>query len=391
MWLQGSPYTDSRRVELRRAWDEYRGLFPGDKNCEHIDSFGKLEFYPELKELRWINSRADCFKAWSGRLFKAIEDEIYQNPWFIKHIPVPDRPRVIAALRAAGLHYYENDYKAFESHFVVEVMNVLELKLYRWCLADDPEDAEKLCAVIGGHNSLHTRAGVKWRIRARRMSGDMCTSLGNGFSNLMLILFIVSQKGGSVNGFVEGDDGLFATDVTLSAKDFEELGFTVEIHEVSDPTDAHFCGCCCTAAGEIIKDPRRVFTGFGWTHSAIHAGNKVMDELLRSKALSLCYEAPNAPIVGVLARVALSLTEGMDARKEDGTWKSAPADFDGPTGAFEPSVEARQKLERLFGISVSVQLLAEEAIRAHDFPRLSNLIPPLDDVAWYEARYVEPR
>lgn len=393
-WLAGTSYNEARKQELRNVFEQERGQLDR-KKASHIDSFSKLESYPEYKEQRWINSRHDAFKVFSGPAFKAIEDELYKNPWFIKHVPVPDRPALIAALRKAGLFYYENDYKAFESHFLAEIMEVLELQLYRHCLKMYPKLANEICGVIAGNNRLHTKAGVRLNILARRMSGDMCTSLGNGFSNLMIVLYIVSKKGGEVSGFVEGDDGIFATTVPLTASDFEQLGFTVEIKKVDDPTDAHFCGMTVSESGEVLKDPRRVFQTFGWTHSCINAGNAIMDQLLKSKALSLAYELPNCPIVGQLARTALELTQGLSRRDESDSRHSAPQWFLGPSAPFAPSQSAREKVARLFGIPIPAQLAAERMIREHDMDALAGLLPPvcdaahLHDVLDYSIRYVE--
>jgi hypothetical protein len=349
----------------------------------------KLESYPTWKEARWINSRSDAFKVYSGPAFKAIEEQLYQNPWFIKHIPVPDRPALVLGLAQAGMRYYENDFKAFESHFTPQVMNACECLLYRHCLQQYPELANVICETLTGKNCLSTRAGVRAQVNGRRMSGDMCTSLGNGFTNLMLVLFIVEQKGGIVRGFVEGDDGLFATTVELSASDYSNLGFEVEIKEIPHPCQGHFCGMTMTSSLEVLKDPRRVFQQFGWTSSFIGAGNQIMDELLRSKALSLCYELPQCPIVGVLARTALALTEGISIAHHTSAYREVPEDFTGPTGPFAPSAEARQLVAELFHISQDQQLLAEEAIANHDMDQLALIIPPSSEVSTYYDRYIE--
>lgn len=359
------------------------------RRCSHIDSFVKLEAYPEYKEARWINSRHDYFKSYSGRFFKSIEDVVYKNPWFIKHVPVPDRPALINQLYSAGLYFYENDFKAFESHFTRKIMDTIECTLYRHMLQKYPKDARFICKVLQGHNRLHTRIGVMAECEARRMSGDMCTSLGNGFSNLMLVLYIVAKKNGFVKGFVEGDDGLFASTVRITEEDYKQLGFTVEIHEVPHPKYAHFCGMTVTTAGEVIKNPRVVLSKFGWTHSCIHAGAPVMDQLLKAKSLSLCYELPQAPIVGQLARVSLSLVKQVEPRFEQGEWRLPPLDYTGPTDEFAPSEEARLMVEQIWHVSVGLQLLIEEAIRNLDMERVASLLPSEGDMANYASRYVE--
>lgn len=373
-WLSHTSYNEARKLELRQAHEQLRGQAPSRRARSHIDSFPKLESYPCYKEARWINSRSDAFKVYSGPAFHAIEEELYRHKWFIKHVPVPERPALIKALARAGLRYYENDFKAFESHFTAKVMRQLELRLYRHCLKSYPELAEVICSTLSGVNRLHTKAKVNINLEARRMSGDMCTSLGNGFSNLMIALFIAHLKGGTLDGFVEGDDGLFATDIEMTAEDYLRLGFRVEIKEVSDPSRAHFCGMTMTSDNTIIKDPRRIFQTFGWTGSFIHAGDTIMDGLLRSKALSLAYELPQCPVVGALARVSLELTEGVQACAESTrAYRPIPDEF--RIDAFSPTMEARKLVEECFGISVETQILAEKAIASHDMLSLSMLIP----------------
>jgi hypothetical protein len=330
------------------------------------------------------------FKAFAGPFFKAIEEELYRNAWFIKHVPVPDRPAAIKALFQTGLRYFENDFKAFESHMTPEVMAACELQLYQHCLAEVPQVANLICDCISGTNRLHTKLGIKFSLEGRRMSGDMCTSLGNGFTNLMIVLFIVSEKGGKVNGFVEGDDGLFATTVELTARDYLDLGFTVEICEKKYPWDAHFCGMTCSEDCTLLKNPRKVLQGFGWTQSKIHGGTKVMESLLRSKALSMCYEAPQCPIIGVLAREALRLTEGVKA-ESDNAWNKRPQDYEGPTGPFAPSNCARCQFESVFGVTVENQIRIENALLAHDMFLVSELLPAHEDIVWYDQVYVEVR
>lgn len=388
-WIAEAPYTVERKKELALIHEGLRGAAPTSKQCSRIKSFVKMESYPEFKEARWINSRSDQFKVYSGPAFHAIEQEVYKHSWFIKHVPVPDRPKLIAALRSSGLYYYENDYKAFESHFLPKIMKALEIRLYNHCLRSYPELRAVIERTLTGKNRLHTDCGINPTLTGRRMSGDMCTSIGNGFSNLMLVLYVLHLKHGTGRGFVEGDDGLFATTVPLTKEDFAKLGFEVEIKRVSDPCKAHFCGMTVTDQGEVIKDPRRVFQTFGWTHSYLGAGHRVMDGLLRSKALSLAYELPQAPILGELARVALELSHGCDAYYDTGVYRPPPVGFVGPTGAFSPSHQARAMVAELFDISIPVQLAAEAAIRNHDLARVAELIPPSTQNQRYYDSYLE--
>lgn len=385
-WLEGTSYNQQRKDQLREAHNSLRGGRPSRHQASHIDTFVKSEFYPTWKHARMINSRADVFKAWSGPKFKAIEEVVYNLPEFIKHVPVPERPAKVAALKQAGRRYYQTDFTAFESHFTPEVLDVCECELYRHCLKDDA-DAEFLCSVIRGTNRMRTRTGVRAEVKGRRMSGDMCTSLGNGFTNLMLAKFLVAEKHGNLVGFVEGDDGLFCTDVELCSADYAKLGFTIKIEEVSDPCEASFCGMVFSGSGEIIREPRRFLMGFGWTQSFINAGPRIMDELLRAKALSTAYETPQCPIVGAFARYALKHTSHVHPRfVQDGFHQALPDVVNVPE--FCPSSDTRQLFEHLYGVSVSAQLAIEDAVEHGDFAMVASLLPPTGEQSDYCSKYV---
>lgn len=158
-WLEKTSYDLNRKAQLCEAYDSLRGGRPTAHQASHVDTFVKTEFYQTWKHARMINSRCDLFKVWSGPKFKAIEDVVYELPEFIKHIPVPQRPFLISAMKQAGTHYYQTDFTAFESHFTPAVLDVCECELYRHCLSTDT-DADFLCNVIMGENRMRTRTGV---------------------------------------------------------------------------------------------------------------------------------------------------------------------------------------------------------------------------------------
>lgn len=411
-WLETTSYSGGRKEELRRAFALNRGGRPSKKVCSRIQSFGKTEFYESYKFLRWINSRKDCVKAFLGPYMKAIEEEVYKDPHFIKHIPVRDRPNVIAMLRKAGRRYFITDFTAFESHFTPEVMDVIECELYRHCLSHS-NDAEYICDILKGVNYLKTRAGVSAQVAGRRMSGDMCTSLGNGFTNLMLALYVAFKHGFTLDGFVEGDDGIFAVDGQLKSEFYNELGWTIKLQEVVDPCTGEptgeldselsakiaagygcsvgaFCGVLCSKSGQIIRDPRKFFQGFGWIDTCIHASDKVCRQLWRAKALSAAFEAPACPIVTEMARRGLRETRGLAPRFDSlDTYhvNDCPRD-ERKLPSVEIQADTRELFARLYGVSVPAQLAAEARIREGNF-NLADLVLPGFDVQHYESRYVE--
>jgi hypothetical protein len=387
-WLSTTTYPEHRKEELRKAHILLRGGHPNAAASRKIKSFVKTENYPEYKHCRLINSRSDQFKVFSGPRFKAIEAAVYALPAFIKHVPVKDRSARVASLRNSNLRYFGTDFTAFESHFLPEIMDALEFQVYRHCLQNDAH-LDYLLRTLSSENVMRTSSVVSL-CRARRMSGETNTSLGNGLSNYILALFLASEAGGHLNGYVEGDDGLFACDFELTAAMYARLGFTIKIVEVKDPCEASFCGLIFSENGEIIRDPRAFLSSFGWTSSFIHAGPRIMDELLRAKSLSSVYETPQCPIVGAMARLGLSLTEGVAPRFVDDGYHKHPRDtlYLPP---FQPGPETRLLFERLYGIPVQQQLEVERLISSHNLAAVSALISPNADTSHYAVRYVERR
>lgn len=395
-WIENSPYNGERRAQLRAARELDGGRCPPWRVLKRIPSFIKLEHFDEPKHARAINPICDRFKAYAGPYVHAMEEIVYNAPEFIKHTPVPERPAKIAALTRQGCRYYENDYSCFEGSLRKMQQEAVEHQLFRHMLKQFPAVAADFVRMDSMEKKLVFRSCFHaFYVEYTRASGISWTSLCNGFHNLMTVKYICWEKDGrvglgeSVDGFVEGDDGLFATRHELTKFDFARLGHEVKIKQLDRPSDGHFCGNCMSEDLTLMKDPRRVFRTFGWTSSFMYAGNKIMDSLLRSKALSLTYEMPQCPVVGQLGRTALALTSGVRVTHEFETYRTRPPDFEGPNEPFAPSDIARAEFDRRYHINAETQLAAEEAIRRLDMDELSTLIPPTSFDVWYESRHIE--
>lgn len=368
-WLEDCPYPLHRKLELLKCWEDCCESLK--KRHFKVDSHGKREHYLKYKHARGINSRSDAFKCATGPYFKAIEKIVFAHPAFIKHTPVRLRPQVIQeVLGGFPGPFYETDYSQFEKHFTEEVMGSLEMVLYEFMLQHYPGMLDVIKSAMLGVN----RCGFgKFRldIKARRMSGEMCTSLGNGFSNLMLADFLATRKGGRITGFVEGDDGLFFSSVPLTAEDFRELGFEIKILLHTDLLQTSFCGLVSSADLVTMTDPRKVLLTFGWTHSLMmNGGARVRNGLLKAKALSLAYEHPRCPILSILAKTVLSRLSSSEARFESGWYDQSLIQ---QVSAFKeetalllklgPSETSRRDFASIFGISVLHQLAVEDEIK----------------------------
>ena len=112
---------------------------------------------------------------------------------------------------------------------------------------------EDFIAAITGPQVCHY-PDLKYSVTGTRMSGDICTSLGIGFSNLVMNLFVASKCGATIKGFVEGDDGIFVCPEGWTPNSFwiERLGFKIKMETHTDWTRASFCGNLVSADGAVI-------------------------------------------------------------------------------------------------------------------------------------------
>jgi len=234
-WLEKTPYPEWRKADLRRKHAELLALPNGREKYLKVKSFMKDECYTEYKHARGINSRTDEFKTMVGPIFKLIEEAVFKLDWFIKKVPVKDRPAyIMERLFCVSGRYFETDYTAFESLFVAELMDCCEMELYKYMVSELPGGDEFISLItkaLLGENECSFKFFTVW-VQATRMSGEMCTSLGNGFSNLMFFLFLCWRKGSRCTGVVEGDDGLFRVDGPApTASDFRDLGLVIKMKE----------------------------------------------------------------------------------------------------------------------------------------------------------------
>jgi hypothetical protein len=357
-WRAGLDVNQLRLLQLDAAHARNRGLRPSLKRCHKVKSHIKDECYPKYKNARGINSRVDDFKAWFGPICKTIEHVMYKITHFVKELTPEQRIQRVLALSGKGNYIYSTDFDSFESAFTPYIMACLEFRLYKHFMRED--DFNFVRRVIGGRNRMVMRNGFIAECDGRRMSGEMSTSLANSFTNLMLIKFICHKKHLTFDGLVEGDDGLFVLSGPVTNEDYKQLGFTIKIKRELDVNHAAFCGLIVSPANELIKDPRRVFQKFAWSLNCVHSGTKVCKELLRAKAMSLYYELPQCPIIGVIARYAMRTTSGYKPRFErDGYHKLVVIEH---VTDFKPHIETRICFEQQFGVSIAVQLQIEEMI-----------------------------
>jgi hypothetical protein len=312
-----------------------------------------------------------------------------------------------------GAKYFWGDFTSFESHFTPEIMEAIEFVMYEYMVQHLPGGAEfmRLChEVLAGTNHCILKY-FTIDVNGRRMSGEMNTSLGNGFTNLMLILFLFSEIGEVVNPVVEGDDSNTSfMERCPTAEDFAKLGFTIKCGVSDNFEEMSFCGMIFDPDDLVnITDPLKVLSTFGWARSAYtrYSTNKLR-ALLRCKSLSYLHQYSGAPIIQELALYGLRMTSGVDVRsflKRDrslGVWErtmylDAVAFFKANPKLPLRKVpfNTRHLCERMFGTSPEQQVQVElylsslTALQPLGGPILSLDYPPV--LYDYYDRYVVTR
>lgn len=371
-WRKTELKAAKTRVEQGMAW----------RKVALVKCFGKVEALEGAKENRIIDARVDEAKVMFGPFVKSIERQVYEFiPEFVKHIPICQYPQHISDVCTphAGEKVVATDYTSFEGHFAPELIRVCEGALYRYMAGRKWSELARLfVSMLSGENHCQSPL-MTFKVSGCRMSGDMCTSLGNGFTNLMIMKFLVRENGGQVRGFVEGDDGLFAVRGPVPTKaQYQALGFNVKMDVVDEPQHASFCGqVYANETKEVLVDPLYVLLTVGWTSSdQKHGSDKAMKGLLRAKAISLAYQSPRCPVVSVLSKKLLELTAGVkpifptfrglrdywELRKL-GRFDMLSAEVESKL-SMGPDDASRGVVHKVFGWSVDEQLTMERYIRS---------------------------
>jgi len=367
-WLSQTNYTESRKNELRKAFEKTKTAKWED--IIEVGAFTKDEQYPLFKHLRKINARNDMFKTLIGPIVKAIEKIVFSLPYFIKKIPNKDRPAYIkdlfnkkiamiiegddALAKAFGI-IFGTDFTAFESHFTEEMMSALETPLYEHMTSelDDQGNYLRLFDVLKGNNHIVDKF-YTLDIPATRMSGEMNTSLGNSWSNFVILKFLLHKH-----------------KRMLTEKDYRDLGFNVKLEVFKNLGEASFCGMIFNEdVCDIIVDPRKALSNFSWnTDKYTLSGLKKKRELLKCKALSYIHMYPRCPIIRALCNKVLELIpENLRVRQHFFSSNYLYERFvinhtkELPNGIIK--FETRQLMADKFGITIEDQCSMERTINS---------------------------
>lgn len=378
-FIQKSQYPEYRKQELRDKWNSISDYEYTLKRYTVNKTFGKREGYKEPKLNRGIYSRHDIFKCFCGGFFKLIEEDVFSRPEFIKKIPVAERPSyLMEKMYEPGAKYFSSDFESFESLFTPELMKACEIELYKTKMVNFPQHMKFISNVLLGESHIQAK-GSTATVKARRMSGEMCTSLGNGFTNLMVSWFIQSKAGipleDLISGMyciIEGDDSLIKYKNEIDVSIYQQIGLRAKVEFHEKIGDASFCGMLFDEDDKIVvTDLSKHIISMFWADSKyVDAREPKKLALLRAKALSYAFQFRGCPVIDPMAHKILELTKSIDHRSVViDNWKKQQFDLACANakeliakGPLEAPIKTRLLIERTFGISLETQLRMESLI-----------------------------
>jgi len=379
-WLANSDFPPARKKQMLRAY------FSQDdpmKVTESVKTFVKHECWEEPKAPRKINPFDVYVNVLLGPLFHAVDKKTFQARWFVKGSDPRSWAKRMRVLFEDS-PVVETDFTAFEGHH----RGPYAYLAYYWALhmtrglSGCRHLRDLICRLMLGGRKIVTRV-AKMTLDQRLMSGALWTSSANGVLNLIIMAYTSAKAVlplGSVGdrvrwcvdhlqGFVEGDDGIFL-DVGQSEDVVRSIGAVVKLARARAFGEAKFCGVICDPeALENVKNPREVLRKFLLLPSKYMASSdNLQKSLLRAKALSYYTILRNCPVVGPLCEWVLRETSGIDVTR-------AVRNLE-PHHKFAVRIACREKLWKLhpdvkfssrclvaerFGITIYQQLEIEDA------------------------------
>lgn len=297
-----------------------------------------------------------------------------------------------------GAWYFGTDFTCYEASFTPEMMLASELELYDYMTSELPihqEWMDVVTKVLTSTNICKFKTFVA-RLMARRMSGEMCTSLGNGFTNITTVKFCAHKVGTrSLKGRVDGDDGLFSGYGNKPTPElFAKLGLLIKIAPYEGPTLGSFCGMVMDPLERInITDPMEVLLSAGWTTREYeNAKPRKLRSLLKCKGYSYLYQYPGCPIIDALARYILRVTKEVEYRipKSYNGWQRDKITqlflkYKDKLPTKKPGLSTRMLMEKHFKVTIHDQIISEQYLDS------LQEIQPLDMPWLYEYTTLDQR
>lgn len=438
-WLRHANMRECDRVAYRKEWHRLMELSPSRKTPMarstkfwRLKSFLKNEHYETYKYPRGIQPRDLGPNMIFGPIMHAIEMQLFhenadpdnegyyrpssRNPEFVKSLTMDQRAAYLLTKFDGQNNLFGTDASSFECLMRSHVQLDIELPMMKAHLANRPAAARVLdwvyhnitactCEIAGQYGQSR---GLRYPLLDMRCSGDMQTSLGNGWCNMIFLKFAFSRAAhcspDQITVVCEGDDGLIAAPKCEGIERiFTELGLTYKFDRYHNVRLAKFCKIVIGEGG-LLREAIGPMAKAGWIDlKYARSSPKVHAGLLRMKALSFIHSYPRCPILSAWCLRVLELTadaktvcERLISRERNSYYREETARALKSKLPDEVGVVVdndRRLYEEAFGTPPDVQIRIEQDLEVMTLkPLFSRLIIENSPPTWahfYHRNVVE--
>lgn len=369
--LKHKPTAKLRRFGAGMAEYCRRGVRKADSI---INEMQKLEFYEcskiAGKEDRGIQYRSVVYNAALARHLHHVERAVYRSllnpdgtPVIVKGYSPLERGLILDAMasRFRDPIFVLVDHSRFDAHVNLWLL-IEEHKAYLRMRGYNKELKQLLH--WQRQNIGFTRGGIVYRMRAKRMSGDLNTALGNSMLNWAMLSAYLKDHGIDADIMLDGDDSVMVMErraVPDVATYMRHFGMVSVVEVVDDIRKAEFCQnrLIYTKDGPVfVRNPRKVLETVPMSPRSLDPETGLM--VLAASALGELYQAPGVPVLNVAMANLYKLGSKRVAFVTPDDERAYTVKIGGGVLSLGVDESARSDLEVAWDINIAEQLALEE-------------------------------
>lgn len=340
--LGNKPSGKKRRYRAGIRYYRDHGVLPKHGRIQEMQ---KLEFFPsenlEGKEDRCIQYRDVTYNAALARQLHHVEHRLYASlknsdgtPVILKGLAPMQRAIVVDHWKRQFKDpvFILADASRWDAHVNKELL-AEEHRFYKRCRGYNPELVKLL--KMQKKNIGFSTGGIVYRMKAKRMSGDYNTALGNSVLNAAMLMSIFEARVSDYRLGIDGDDSIGVIERAELSKldDLAEACLSMGHEETIEVVDtierAEFCQSriVYTAAGPtFVRNPWKALHLGGTSVRGL--SDRQARQWAAAKALCEVYTNPGVPVISELFRrvlkesgVSLAAAQSFKFASVDEEWK----------------------------------------------------------------------
>jgi len=394
-----------KTCRISRILDGYSGLLktryqkaaqdlldcPVTRRDAKIKAFIKVEKLTQeaatTKPARVIQGRTPKYNLALMKYLKPVEH------WFYQHStsPHPRGPKTRTVVNGLNLEQRAQliaskmarfkrpkcislDAAKFESHCTSATMGA-EHSYYRYIFNNDPELSRLLSYQLD--NRGVTSSGIKYRVKARRASGDFNTGLGNTLISFLSAESFFMNLQIDYDFVVDGDDLLLIVEeqdcavIRALPAHYRALGYVMTIEPWETPEQAVHCQARLIKTNPpiMVREPGRTLARAFVSNQYYGDGGKVAEAYFHTIAECEAKLHRGVPVLGPFFESMRDQTTGYAIGKDDHRIKMAAKIS---VTNLPITLEARISFQEAFGIDPCEQRLLEHYLTDIKVPKFKR-------------------